>query len=119
FISMPEVNAQYSGGNGKGDYATTSSGQLCGLTASSTATDNGNGTMTVVVTAANGTTPYSGTGSFTSPIGAYSYTVSDASGCTAVTTGNPTLPVPTLTEWGLIVFAGLMLFTGFVQIRKG
>ncbi|MCX6324290.1 MAG: SprB repeat-containing protein, partial [Sphingobacteriales bacterium] len=46
-----------------------------------------NGTTTVTVTATGGTAPYTGTGTFTAPAGAYSYTVTDANGCTSVTTG--------------------------------
>jgi hypothetical protein len=45
------------------------------------------GTTTVVVTASGGTTPYSGDGSFTVSAGPYSYTVTDANGCTATATG--------------------------------
>ena len=50
------------------------------------------GTTTVVVTASGGTTPYSGDGSFTVSAGPYSYTVTDANGCTAVASGNITQP---------------------------
>ncbi len=61
------------------------------------------GTATVVVSATGGTAPYTGTGSFQAPVGAYSYTVTDANGCTATTTGtivpgpdnvNPTITAP-------------------------
>ena len=50
------------------------------------------GTTTVVVSATGGTPPYSGTGSFTAGAGAYSYTVTDANGCTSVTSGNISQP---------------------------
>lgn len=53
------------------------------------------GTGIVSVTATGGTTPYSGTGNITGrPAGAYSLTVTDAHGCTAVTTGSLTQPDP-------------------------
>jgi len=43
-----------------------------------------NGTTSVVVSAAGGTAPYTGTGTFSSlGVGTYTYTVSDALGCTA------------------------------------
>jgi len=51
------------------------------------------GTTTVTVAASGGTAPYTGTGTFTRSAGAYSYTVTDARGCTAVTTGTVTQPV--------------------------
>ena len=42
------------------------------------------GTTTVTVTATGGTAPYTGTGTFTKvPAGTYTYTVTDANGCTA------------------------------------
>ena len=43
------------------------------------------GTTTVSVSANGGTAPYSGTGTFTVSAGAYSYTVTDANGCTSTT----------------------------------
>jgi hypothetical protein len=39
------------------------------------------GTATINVTAAGGTLPYTGTGTFTVPAGTYNYTVTDARGC--------------------------------------
>lgn len=43
-----------------------------------------NGTTSVVVTATGGTAPYTGTGTFSSVLaGTYTYTVTDAAGCTA------------------------------------
>ncbi len=59
------------------------------LSASSSATAilcNG-GSSTVTVTASGGTAPYSGTGTFTTTAGSYSYIVTDANNCTATTTG--------------------------------
>ncbi|MEP7165120.1 MAG: T9SS type A sorting domain-containing protein [Ferruginibacter sp.] len=47
---------------------------------------NGN----VIVTATGGTAPYTGTGTISTPIGPYSYTVTDANGCTSITTGTVT-----------------------------
>src|SRR5262249_9427407 len=44
------------------------------------------------VSATGGTSPYSGTGGFSHGAGTYSYTVTDANGCTATTTGNITQP---------------------------
>ena len=64
------------------------------LTASSTSTSiscNG-GTATVTVTAAGGTGPYSGTGSFSVVAGTYSYTITDANGCSASTSITVTQP---------------------------
>jgi hypothetical protein len=50
------------------------------------------GSSTVTVSATGGTTPYSGTGTFSRSAGTYSFTVTDANGCTATTTGNITQP---------------------------
>ena len=50
------------------------------------------GTTRVTVTATGGTPPYFGTGVFIVYAGAYSYTVKDVNGCTAVTTGIITEP---------------------------
>ena len=44
------------------------------------------GTTTIKVTASGGTAPYTGTGNFVVPAGKYTYTVTDANGCTASTT---------------------------------
>ncbi|MES2703897.1 MAG: gliding motility-associated C-terminal domain-containing protein [Bacteroidota bacterium] len=43
------------------------------------------GTTTVNVTAAGGTAPYTGTGTFTVATGTHNYTITDANGCTANT----------------------------------
>jgi hypothetical protein len=49
------------------------------------------GTTTVVVSATGGTSPYAGTGSFVKGVGTYSFTVTDAKGCTSVATITLTL----------------------------
>ena len=46
----------------------------------------------MTVSADGGTSPYSGTGTFSVSAGTYSYTVTDNNGCTATTTGNITQP---------------------------
>ena len=50
------------------------------------------GSTTVSVSATGGTAPYTGTGSFTVSAGAYSYTVTDAKGCSSTTTGTVSQP---------------------------
>src|SRR6478672_3063849 len=50
------------------------------------------GMSTVTVSASGGTPGYSGTGDFQHAAGTYSYTVTDANGCTATTTGDITQP---------------------------
>ena len=50
------------------------------------------GTTSVEVAATGGTAPYSGTGNFTASAGTYSYTVTDANGCTATATGTISQP---------------------------
>ncbi|MGL2964918.1 beta strand repeat-containing protein [Flavobacterium sp. RSB2_4_14] len=50
------------------------------------------GTTTVNVSATGGTAPYSGAGTFTVSAGVYSYTVTDANGCTSTTSGTVTQP---------------------------
>ena len=45
------------------------------------------GTTTVVVSATGGTPGYTGTGSFTVSAGPYSFTVTDANGCTSIASG--------------------------------
>src|SRR5262249_47218995 len=64
------------------------------LTASSSATPilcNG-GSSTVTVSASGGTAPYTGTGMFSRTAGTYSFTVTDANGCTATTSVTITEP---------------------------
>jgi hypothetical protein len=50
------------------------------------------GTTTATVSASGGTTPYTGTGSFTVGAGTHSYTVTDANGCSSITTVTVTEP---------------------------
>ena len=50
------------------------------------------GSTTVTVSATGGTAPYTGTGSFTASAGSYSYTVTDANGCSSTTTGTVSQP---------------------------
>jgi hypothetical protein len=64
------------------------------LTASTNVTNvlcnGGNGSLQV--SANGGTSPYTGTGSFTVAAGTYNYTVTDANGCTATTSATVTEP---------------------------
>ncbi len=55
-----------------------------------------NGSATVLVSASGGTPPYTGTGSFQRTAGTYSFTVTDANNCSAVTSLTVTTP-PALT----------------------
>jgi hypothetical protein len=52
------------------------------------------GTTTITVAATGGTPPYTGTGSFVRDAGTYSFTVTDANGCTAI--ASVTVPEPPL-----------------------
>ena len=82
--------------NGCTSTTSGSVSQPAQLVASSTAGTiacNG-GTTTVTVSATGGTAPYTGTGSFTVSAGAYSYTVSDANGCSSTTSGSVSQPAP-------------------------
>jgi hypothetical protein len=63
-------------------------------TSSATAIACNGGLSTVTVSASGGTTPYTGTGTFSHAAGTYSYTVTDANGCTGTTTGTITQPTP-------------------------
>jgi hypothetical protein len=75
------------------------------LTAGSTATSilcNG-GTATVTVTGNGGTGPYTGTGNFTVSAGTYSYTVTDANGCTSTTSITVTEPALVATSNSIVV----------------
>jgi SprB repeat len=67
------------------------------------------GNSTVTVTATGGTAPYTGTGSFTRTAGAYTFTVTDANGCTNTVTGTiaqPSLVVAAATFAPITVFGG-------------
>jgi hypothetical protein len=75
--------------------------QLVAASTAGSITVNG-GTTTVTVTATGGTAPYTGTGTFTRGAGAYSYTVTDANGCTSVTTGTISEPSVPLSATGLV-----------------
>lgn len=73
--------------NGCMNTASISLTVSTGLTASSSATTilcNGDNS-TVTVSATGGVAPYTGEGTFTVTAGTYSYTVTDAAGCTSVT----------------------------------
>ena len=95
-----------------GQTATTSCtvGQYPELTASASAGTilcNG-GTTTVTVTAAGGTGPYSGTGSFTRGAGTFTFVVTDANGCSddvVITIDQPT-PVVAASSAGTILCNG-------------
>lgn len=52
------------------------------------------GTTTVTVSATGGTAPYNGTGTFTRPAGTYNFIVTDANGCTAISSAVITEPSP-------------------------
>ncbi|WP_310379916.1 hypothetical protein, partial [Flavobacterium sp.] len=71
---------------------------------------NGGSTGTVTISAIGGTAPYSGTGLVTGlSSGSYSYTVTDAKGCTAsvsVTITQPALIAATITQTNVDCFGG-------------
>ena len=72
--------------NGCSDSVTVLLTEPKQLSASATVVQICNGKMAAVTVAATGgTTPYTGTGTFNVPPGTYSYTVTDANGCTAST----------------------------------
>ncbi|MFM8433324.1 MAG: T9SS type A sorting domain-containing protein, partial [Bacteroidota bacterium] len=67
------------------------------------------GTTSIIINAAGGTSPYNGTGTFTVPAGNYSYTVTDANGCTASTSqsiSHPTSLIATVTTGSILCFGG-------------
>lgn len=53
------------------------------------------GTTRLIVAATGGTAPYTGTGTFTVSAGNYSYTITDANGCSVTKTGVITQPIQT------------------------
>jgi hypothetical protein len=67
--------------------------QLVASATAGTIACNG-GTTTVTVSANGGTAPFTGTGTFTVSAGAYSYTVTDANGCTTAVSGTISQPTP-------------------------
>jgi uncharacterized protein YjiK/2',3'-cyclic-nucleotide 2'-phosphodiesterase (5'-nucleotidase family) len=69
-----------------GTFVTAPCPTITAIAAASSTVNCNSATTSVVVTATGGTAPYTGTGSFTVGAGSYSYTVTDAKGCTAVTT---------------------------------
>ncbi|MFM7078398.1 MAG: beta strand repeat-containing protein, partial [Bacteroidota bacterium] len=76
------------------------------------------GTTSVSVTGGGGTAPYSGTGSFTVGAGSYSYTVTDANGCTSVvsaTVSQPTLLTAASSSGAIACFGG----TTAVNVTSG
>ncbi|MFM8950466.1 MAG: beta strand repeat-containing protein, partial [Bacteroidota bacterium] len=98
--------------NGCTSVTSITVGQPTALIASSTSGSilcNG-GTTSVTVSANGGTAPYTGTGSFTVTAGTYSYTVTDANGCTSVTSitvGQPTALVAAIaTQTNVSCFGG-------------
>ena len=83
-------------GTGNAGSATVTVAPFAASSIAGTIACNG-GTTTVTVSATGGTAPYEGTGTFTVIAGAYSFTVTDANGCTSITTVNVSQPVvPTI-----------------------
>ncbi|MBK7571149.1 MAG: T9SS type A sorting domain-containing protein [Bacteroidetes bacterium] len=81
-------------GNGCTATTTVTISEPSALSASSSSSAilcNG-GSSTVTVSATGGTAPYTGTGSFSEVAGTYTYTVTDANGCTATTSVTITEP---------------------------
>jgi hypothetical protein len=97
--------------NGCDDTASVTINQPPVLTAAATPgiiACNG-GTTTIDVAANGGTAPYTGEGSFTVSAGPYSYTVTDAVGCTATISGTvaePALLVASATEGTILCNGG-------------
>ncbi len=73
------------------DFTVTEPSALTASSTSGAIACNG-GSATVHVSANGGTAPYSGEGNFTVPAGVHSFTVTDANGCSAVTTLTVTEP---------------------------
>ncbi|WP_317898956.1 T9SS type A sorting domain-containing protein [Aurantibacillus circumpalustris] len=79
-----------------------------------TSTTNGSilcnsGTTTINVTANGGTSPYTGTGTFTASSGTHTYLITDANGCsatTSVTITEPTLLTASATSGTILSFGG-------------
>ncbi len=81
-----------SNGNTSTATQTVIVSDLAATSNAGTITCNG-GTTTVVVSATGGTAPYTGTGTFTVSAGDYSYTITDANGCTSTVSGTISEPV--------------------------
>lgn len=71
---------------------TVSQPALLVASASSGSISCNGGTTTISVSATGGTSPYTGTGTFTVAAGPYAYTVTDSKGCSASTSGTVTQP---------------------------
>ena len=90
--------------------------QPSALTASISSTPvlcNG-GTSVITVSATGGTGPYTGTGNYTVSVGSYSYTVTDANGCTTSTSTTITEPsalVASSTATSISCFGGSAVVT--------
>jgi len=72
------------------------------------------GSTTVTVTGNGGTAPYTGTGTFTVTAGDYSYTVTDANGCTAttsITVGQPSVLTASSTSGAIACNGGTTTVT--------
>jgi hypothetical protein len=82
--------------------------------ASNTAILCNGGTSTVTVSATGGTAPYTGTGTFTANAGAYSYTVTDANGCTNTVTGTIAQPAAIVVS---ATFAPITVFGGTTTVN--
>ncbi|QEC66926.1 T9SS type A sorting domain-containing protein [Panacibacter ginsenosidivorans] len=80
------------GGNQKSCSFTITRAPAFVASSSSTAILCNGGNSTITISATGGTAPYTGTGLFTNGAGSYSYTVTDANGCTSTTTGTITQP---------------------------
>ena len=64
------------------------------MSITSTGIDCNGGTADLTVSASGGTAPYTGEGTFNVSAGTYSYTITDANGCTATETITVTEPTP-------------------------
>jgi hypothetical protein len=97
-FTSPAGNQTYTitDANGCSDDVTISISQPSSLSLSISATNilcNG-GTSNVTVSASGGTPPYSGTGTFVETAGVYTYTVTDANGCSETITTMIMEPAP-------------------------
>lgn len=103
--------------NGCSTVATVTLGEpsLLGATAvADSAIKCNGGTTTVTVSAAGGTAPYTGTGSFIVAAGTHNFLVKDANGCTIVTTivvGQPTALVASSTAPAIVCRNGTTTVT--------